>query len=63
MIIRLLVITLLILMTLSCNTDHQKKDIQKGPGKEELADLNRYMVRKDRERIENYIARKRSEDD
>ena len=58
MIIRLLAVTILVLMTLSCNTGPQKKDIQKGPGKKELADLNRYMVRKDRERIENYIARK-----
>jgi FKBP-type peptidyl-prolyl cis-trans isomerase FkpA len=58
MIIRLLVIPLLMLMALSCNTDHQRTDRQKGPGKKELADLNRYMVRKDRERIENYIARK-----
>jgi FKBP-type peptidyl-prolyl cis-trans isomerase FkpA len=58
MIIRLLVIPLLLLMGLSCNTDHPKTVRQKGPGKKELADLNRYMVRKDRERIENYIARK-----
>ncbi len=58
MIIRLLVISLLSLMTLSCNTDHQKTTAQKGPGKKELADLNRYLVRKDRERIENYIARR-----
>jgi FKBP-type peptidyl-prolyl cis-trans isomerase FkpA len=58
MIIRLLVIPLMMLTTLSCNTDHHKTDIKKGPDKKELADLNRYMVRKDRERIENYIARK-----
>lgn len=58
MIIRLLVIPLFMLMTLSCNTDHHNAGKQKGPGKKELADLNRYMVRKDRERIENYITRK-----
>ena len=28
------------------------------PGNNEMADLNRYMVRKDRERIQNYIERK-----
>jgi hypothetical protein len=58
MIIRLLVIALLSLLTVSCNSDHHKTSGTKGPGKKELADLNRYMVRKDRERIENYIARK-----
>ena len=29
------------------------------PGKEEMADLNRYLVEKDREIIENYIERKK----
>jgi FKBP-type peptidyl-prolyl cis-trans isomerase len=58
MIIRLFVIALLSLMTVSCNLGHEKSGKQTGPGKKELADLNRYMVRKDRERIENYIARK-----
>jgi FKBP-type peptidyl-prolyl cis-trans isomerase FkpA len=28
------------------------------PGRDDMADLNRYMVRKDRERIQNYIERK-----
>ena len=28
------------------------------PGKNEMADLNRYLVQKDRERIRNYIERK-----
>jgi FKBP-type peptidyl-prolyl cis-trans isomerase len=58
MIIRLFVIALLSLVTLSCNSGQEKTGRQPGPGKKELAELNRYMVQKDRERIENYIARK-----
>ncbi|MCU0460695.1 MAG: FKBP-type peptidyl-prolyl cis-trans isomerase [Bacteroidales bacterium] len=58
MLVRLLVIALLSLVTVSCNSGHEKTGAQKRPGKKELAELNRYMVAKDRERIENYIARK-----
>jgi FKBP-type peptidyl-prolyl cis-trans isomerase FkpA len=58
MIIRLFVIALLSLVTISCNSGRDNPGMKKGPGKKELADLNRYMVTKDRERIENYIARK-----
>ena len=58
MIIRLFVIALLSLVTISCNSGNQNTGNRKKPGKEEMADLNRYMVTKDRERIENYIARK-----
>ena len=32
--------------------------INSKPGKNEMADLNRYLVQKDRERIKNYIERK-----
>lgn len=58
MIIRVFVIALLSLVTISCNTGNQNSDNRKKPGKAEMADLNRYLVTKDRERIENYIARK-----
>jgi FKBP-type peptidyl-prolyl cis-trans isomerase FkpA len=58
MIIRLILISLLLVLCLSCGTDNQKTLKQEKPGKKELADLNRYMVRKDRERIENFIERK-----
>jgi len=58
MIIRLFFIALLSLLTVSCNPGNQNAANRKKPGKEEMADLNRYMVTKDRERIENYIARK-----
>jgi FKBP-type peptidyl-prolyl cis-trans isomerase len=43
---------------LSCNSAHDKSSPRKVPGKNEMADLNRYLVRKDRERIESYIERK-----
>lgn len=58
MIIRVFVIALLSLVTISCNSGNQNAGNPKKPGKKEMADLNRYLVTKDRERIENYIARK-----
>lgn len=52
--ILLLMCTLLV----SCgNNREENKEVRK-PGKEEMADLNRYFVQKDRERIQNYIDRK-----
>jgi FKBP-type peptidyl-prolyl cis-trans isomerase FkpA len=42
----------------SCNTFHGKSSDHKVPGKSEMADLNRYLLKKDRERIESYIERK-----
>lgn len=42
----------------SCHTSNQKPEAVKTPGKNEMAELNRYMVQKDRERIISYIERK-----
>jgi FKBP-type peptidyl-prolyl cis-trans isomerase FkpA len=43
---------------ISCN-NAAKPDVKtRKPGKKELAELNSYMVQKDRERIQNYIERK-----
>ncbi len=45
-------------LTIAC---HTKKDVPANaspPGKEEMVDLNRYLVQKDREIIGNYIERK-----
>ena len=58
MIIRVFVIALLSMVTISCNSGNHNAGNRKKPGKAEMADLNRYLVTKDRERIENYIARK-----
>jgi FKBP-type peptidyl-prolyl cis-trans isomerase FkpA len=43
---------------LSCNNGSEKPVNIKKPGKDELADLNSYLVQKDRERIQSYIVRK-----
>jgi FKBP-type peptidyl-prolyl cis-trans isomerase FkpA len=42
----------------SCWHQNGKKATLSPPGKGEMADLNRYMITKDRERIQNYIERK-----
>jgi FKBP-type peptidyl-prolyl cis-trans isomerase FkpA len=43
---------------LSCNNGSEKTVIKQKPGKDQLADLNSYLVQKDRERIQSYIERK-----
>jgi FKBP-type peptidyl-prolyl cis-trans isomerase len=58
MIIRTLVITFSLMLVLSCSPGSHRAEQERTPGKRELADLNRYLVRKDRERIENYIERR-----
>ena len=54
-------LTLLILFmsaVISCNSGQERTERRSGPGKKEMAELNKYMVQKDRERIQNYIERK-----
>lgn len=51
-------IIFLALFLLSCNNATKQEVNTRKPGKQELADLNSYMVQKDRERIQNYIERK-----
>lgn len=57
-IIRVLIISLLTLVISSCNSDQGRENRKSGPDKKEMADLNKYFVQKDRERIESYIVRK-----
>lgn len=57
-IIRVLFFSLLSLVISSCNSDKVRENRKSGPDKKEMADLNKYFVQKDRERIENYIVRK-----
>ena len=57
MIIRVLISALLLTSMLSCRSGSEQKS-QTEPGRKEMADLNRYLVQKDRERIENYIERR-----
>ncbi|MBW6500563.1 MAG: FKBP-type peptidyl-prolyl cis-trans isomerase [Bacteroidales bacterium] len=52
-------VCLLIFLALaSCSNRKEAGNINTRPGKSEMAELNRYLVQKDRERIENYIERK-----
>jgi len=48
----------LALFLMSCNNSTRPDVKTRKPGKRELAELNSYMVQKDRERIQNYIERK-----
>lgn len=41
-----------------CTSGQKKSDPRRKPDKNEMADLNRYMVQKDKERILNYLERK-----
>jgi len=56
--IRYILFIILSVAFLSCNNNSEKKNSNSGPGKNEMADLNRYFVQKDREKIQNYIDRK-----
>lgn len=58
MITRDLVILLLLTGIVSCNSTQEKSEKQSGPDKKEMAELNKYMVQKDRERISNYLKEK-----
>ncbi|MCJ7448358.1 MAG: FKBP-type peptidyl-prolyl cis-trans isomerase [Bacteroidales bacterium] len=58
MTIKFLTYTFLFLVTVSCNTGSEKSNVRSVPGSNEMAEMNRYLVQKDRERIENYIDRK-----
>ncbi|NLV19467.1 MAG: peptidylprolyl isomerase [Bacteroidetes bacterium] len=52
----LLVISVLIII--SCRSGHESKELNVLPGREEMAEMNKYLVQKDKERIENYIERR-----
>ena len=56
--IRISIISLLFLSFLSCRDKGGITQPLARPGKNEMADLNKYLVQKDRERIKNYIERK-----
>lgn len=49
----------LIMLFSSCRQKPQGHSVNGRPGKNEMADLNKYLVQKDRERIKNYIERKK----
>jgi len=43
---------------ISCNSNREAKKVDMKPATKDLTELNRYLVQKDREIIENYIERK-----
>jgi FKBP-type peptidyl-prolyl cis-trans isomerase FkpA len=53
-----LLFILLAFTSVSCRNNQGKPISDIKPGKDEMADINRYLVQKDRERIQNYIERK-----
>ena len=56
--LRYILLLLLFVAFISCRKGNEKKSAISQPGSNEMADLNRYLVRKDRERIQNFIERK-----
>jgi len=56
--INLLTFFFVVLSIVSCNRNQGSEVIGTKPGKNEMEDLNTYLVQKDRERIINYIERK-----
>jgi FKBP-type peptidyl-prolyl cis-trans isomerase FkpA len=58
MTIRYIAFLFILLSLSSCYNNSERSTTNLKPGKNEMADLNRYLVQKDRERIQNYIERK-----
>jgi len=56
--IRYIAYIFLLFAFVSCKNNSEIRTTGSRPGKNEIADLNRYFVQKDRERIQNYIVRK-----
>jgi FKBP-type peptidyl-prolyl cis-trans isomerase FkpA len=57
--VKYLLAILIILISTSCISKTGKKTDAAKPGNAEMENLNRYMIQKDRERIQNYIERKK----
>ncbi len=56
---RIFPVIVILIAFVSCRSDTADKKVPAKPGKQEMAELNRYLVQKDREVIENYIERKK----
>jgi len=52
-------VIVILISFVSCRSDPADNKVAAKPGKQEMAELNRYLVQKDREVIENYIERKK----
>lgn len=55
---RYLILTLITIAFLSCRDGSENTASRYRPGKDDLADINRYIIQKDRERIQSYSERK-----
>jgi FKBP-type peptidyl-prolyl cis-trans isomerase FkpA len=58
MIIRSISYFFILVALISCRNVSDKTIVNSLPGKNEMVDVNRYLVQKDRERIQSYIERK-----
>jgi len=58
LVIKNILILFLVVSFVSCREKHINSFSGSKPGKNEMADINKYLVQKDRERIRNYIERK-----
>jgi FKBP-type peptidyl-prolyl cis-trans isomerase FkpA len=58
MLTRYFVIIAFVLINLSCNTSQPAKPVEEISANDKMIDINKYLVQKDNERIENYIERK-----
>lgn len=56
---RIIPVIVILIAFVSCRSDRTDNKVPAKPGKQEMAELNRYLVQKDREVIENYIERKK----
>ena len=56
--IRCILIVVLAVSLVSCREKNCNSVLGSKPGRNEMADINKYLVQKDRERIKNYIERK-----
>jgi len=55
---KLFIFIIIMFLSGSCRNETDNRKAQVKPGNREMADLNRYLVQKDREIIQNYIERK-----
>jgi FKBP-type peptidyl-prolyl cis-trans isomerase FkpA len=56
--LRYLLVILISVMIFSCKNVPEKKVASYHPDKNEMADMNRYVIQKDKERIQSYFERK-----
>lgn len=56
---RYLIVFIILLVSASCNTGPEKETSTGRPGTSDMENLNRFMIQKDHERIQNYIERKK----